>query len=59
MPILDIVVLGFGFLVSALVCAGFLLLFYGHAHLEQARRENTHLNTGMKRLAKLMGEEPA
>ena len=58
MTTLDIFVLLFGFLVSTLVCAGFLMTFYGHAFLAQARREKTQSNPGMKRLAKLMGEEP-
>jgi hypothetical protein len=47
----------FGVLVSALVGAGVLVLFYGHAYLEQARRANTTVSPGVRRfLEKFLGE---
>jgi hypothetical protein len=48
----------FGVLVSALVGAGVLVLFYGHAYMEQARRANTPLNPRTRRfLETFLGEE--
>lgn len=59
MTTLDTVVFLFGVLVTLMVCAGFVLMFYGHAALGQARREDPKLSAGMTRLAKLLGDEPA
>ena len=59
MTTLDSVVFLFGVLVTLLVCAGFVLMFYGHAALEQARREDPKLSAGMTRLARLLGGKAA
>lgn len=37
---LDVVVFVFGLSISTLVAAGLLLVFYGYAYLEEARREH-------------------
>ena len=58
MTTLDLFVFGFGLLVSALVCTGLVLLFYGHAYVAQAKRESGLLSSGIQRLAKLLGEDP-
>jgi hypothetical protein len=48
----------FGVLVSALVGAGILVLFYGHAYLEQAKRANTPLSPRTQRfLETFLGQE--
>ena len=58
MTTLNAAVFLFGVLVSALVGAGVLVLFYGHAYMEQARRANTPLNPRTQRfLATFLGEE--
>ena len=57
MTTLDTAVLLFGVLISALVSSGFLLMFYGHALLAQSRRASPQLKPGMRRLARLLGEE--
>lgn len=59
MSTLDTIVFLFGVLISFMVLSGFMLLFYGRAYVEQARREKPVLGSGMKRLARLLGEEPA
>jgi hypothetical protein len=53
---LDTAVFLFGVLVSTLVGSGLLLLFYGYAYLEEARRENLELPRGLQRLARFLGE---
>lgn len=60
MTTLNAAVFLFGILISALVGAGVLVLFYGHAYMEQARRANTPLNPGTKRFLEtfLGGEAP-
>ncbi len=58
MTTLDAAVFIFGVLVAALAAAGMILVFYGHAFLDQARREEPKLSPGMKRLATLLSEEP-
>ena len=58
MTTLNAAVFLFGVLISALVGAGVLVLFYGHAYMEQARRANTPLSPGTKRfLETFLGEE--
>ncbi len=48
----------FGALISALVGAGVLVLFYGHAYIEQARRANTPLSPRTRRLLSgFLGED--
>lgn len=55
---LDVVVFMFGVLISTLVGAGLLLMFYGYAYLEQAKRQNIVLSPRMQRLARLLyGDE--
>jgi len=55
---LDVVVFMFGVLISTLVGAGLLLVFYGYAYLEEAKRENVALSPRMQRLARLLyGDE--
>lgn len=46
-------------MISALVGAGVLVLFYGHAYMEQARRANTPINPRTQRfLETFLGEDP-
>lgn len=55
---LDEAVFLFGVLVSTLVGAGFLLLFYGYAYLELAKRENIQLSNRMQHVVRfLLGED--
>ncbi len=55
---LDVVVFVFGVLISTLVATGLLLVFYGYAYLEEAKRENIVLSPRMQRLARLLyGDE--
>lgn len=55
---LDVVVFLFGVLVSTLVGGGFLLLFYGYAYAEQAKRGNIQLSDRMRRVVRLiLGED--
>jgi hypothetical protein len=55
---LDVVVFLFGMLISTLVATGLLLVFYGYAYLEEAKRENIVLSPRMQRLARLLyGDE--
>ncbi len=51
---LDVVVFVFGVLISTLVATGLLLVFYGYAYLEEAKRENIVLSPRMQRLARLL-----
>jgi hypothetical protein len=51
---LDAVVFLFGVLISTLVGSGLLLMFYGYAHAEQAKRENIQLSDQMKRVGRLI-----
>ena len=51
---LDLVVFLFGVLVSTLVGAGLLVLFYGYAYAEQAKRDNIQLSNRMQRLLRLI-----
>lgn len=47
-----------GGLVNTLVGAGFLLLFYGYAYVEQAKRENVQLSSRMQHVVRfLLGED--
>lgn len=56
----DMVVFLFGMLVSTLVLSGVLLLFYGYAYLEQAKRENIQLSARMQRVLRfILGEDAA
>lgn len=50
MTTLNLAVFLFGVLVSALVGAGVLVLFYGHAYMEQARRAGTPLSPRVRSL---------
>jgi hypothetical protein len=55
---LDVVVFMFGLFISMLVATGLLLMFYGYAYLEEAKRENIVLSPRMQRLARLLyGDE--
>ena len=55
---LDVAVFLFGVLISTLVGLGFLLLFYGYAYVEQAKRENIQLSDRMQRVVRLIfGED--
>ncbi len=55
---LDVVVFLFGVLVSTLVGAGLLLVFYGSAYAEQAKRENIQLSDRMQRVVRfILGED--
>jgi Flp pilus assembly protein TadB len=55
---LDVVVFLFGALVSTLVGAGLLVLFYGYAYAEQAKRENIQLSERMQRVVRfILGED--
>jgi hypothetical protein len=55
---LDVVVFLFGVLVSTLVGAGLLMLFYGYAYVEQAKRENIQLSERMQRVVRfILGED--
>jgi len=57
---LDVVVFLFGVLVSTLVGAGLLVLFYGYAYAEQAKRENIQLSDRMPRVVRfILGEDAA
>ena len=48
----------FGILISGLVGAGVLVLFYGHAYMEEARRANTPVSPRTKRfLTGFLGED--
>ena len=54
----DAAVFLFGVLVSTLVGAGLLVLFYGYAYAEQAKRENIQLSPRMQRVVRLFfGED--
>ena len=54
---LDLVVFLFGVLVSTLVGAGLLVLFYGYAYAEQAKRDNIQLSNRMQRVVRfILGE---
>jgi hypothetical protein len=56
----DVAVFLFGVLVSTLVGAGLLLLFYGYAYVEQAKRENIQLSDRMQRFLRfILGEDAA
>ena len=55
MTTLDTVVFLFGVLVSCLVGAGFLMMFYGHAFVAQSMHENSELDSGAPRLEKPLG----
>ena len=55
---LDVVVFLFGVLVSTLVGAGLLVLFYGYAYAEQAKRENIQLSDRTQRVVRfILGED--
>ena len=55
---LDVVVFLFGVLVSTLVGGGLLLVFYGFAYAEQAKRENIQLSDRMQRVVRfILGED--
>ena len=51
---LDFVVFVFGVLISTLVGAGLILLLYGYAYFEEAKRQNIVLSAPMQRLARLL-----
>ena len=55
MTTLDIVVFLFGVLVSCLVGAGTLMMFYGHAYVAQSMNETSELDSGAPRLEKPLG----
>ena len=57
MTTLDIVVLLFGALISGLVGAGFLLMFYGHAFIAQSEREASQVRPGSARVAEPLVDE--
>ncbi len=58
MTTLNAAVFLFGVLIFAMVGAGVLVLFYGHAYMEQARRANTPLSPRTKRLLSgFLGED--
>jgi hypothetical protein len=59
MTTLDVGVFLFGVLVSTLVGAGVLLVFYGYAYAEQAKRENLQLSGWMRRVLRLIFGEDA
>jgi len=53
-----VVVFLFGVLASTLVGAGLLVLFYGYAYAEQAKRENIQLSERMQRVVRfILGED--
>jgi hypothetical protein len=55
---LDVAVFLFGVLVSTLVGSGLLLLLYGYAYVEQAKRENIQLSDRMQRVVRfILGED--
>jgi len=55
-----VVVFLFGVLVSTLVGAGLLVLFYGYAYAEQAKRENIQLSDRIPRVVRfILGEDAA
>jgi hypothetical protein len=51
---LDVAVFVFGVLVSTVAGSGVLLLFYGHAFLEEARRENVRPGRWTQRFARFL-----
>ncbi len=58
MSTLNLAVFVFGAVISAMVGAGVLILFYGHAYLEQARRENRSIPPRTRRLLmSFLGED--
>lgn len=58
MMTLDMAVFLFGILVCTLVGSGMLLLFYGYAYVEEARRQNIQLSDRMQRLVRFaLGED--
>ena len=54
---LDVAVFLFGVLISTLVGSGLLLMFYGYAYVEQAKRENIQLSPRMQRVVRLIFRE--
>ena len=57
---LDVAVFLFGVLVSTLVSSGLLLLLYGYAYVQQAKRENIQLSDRMQRVVRfILGEDAA
>jgi hypothetical protein len=55
---LDVAVFLFGVLISTLVGSGLLLILYGYAYVEQAKRENIQLSPRMQRVVRLFfGED--